>query len=142
MSISNPIKFDPNAVKSPDHRVLSILLGLAGKYGKNHCWPSQQKILDLMRHNLGRYMSRRTLCRHLRAFARDGHIARIPRHKNDGRGRMVMRSTLYVIRRRAMVWLVRLRHASAQFMEHRYIKDWLAGNPARAARGYTAAGAG
>ena len=142
MSINSAIKYDPNAVKSPDHRVLSILIGLAGHYGRQYCFPSQAKILELVKGQLGRRMSRRTLCRHLKAFTRDGHIARIRRHKNDGRGRMAMHSTMYIIRRRAMIWLARLRHASAMFVQHPYVRDWLAGDPGQKSPGYTGAGAG
>lgn len=123
---------DPNAVRNPDYRVLSILAGLAASYGKTFCWPSQDKILQLLLEQLGRKMSRRTLCRHLKSFERDKHITRIRRHKCGSRGQLVMHSTLYALRKRCFVWLARQRHAAALFASHPLIKLWIDAVPSMA----------
>jgi hypothetical protein len=99
-------------VQKPDVRLLVILSGLSAHYGKSYCFPSYDKILQLMRRRFaGRPMSRRTLARHLGALTAQWYIGRVRRHKRgeprrgERRGRLILRSTLYHIfpRARAMV---------------------------------------
>lgn len=87
-----------NVVNHPDFRIMQIIAGLSNFYGRNHCIPTQGKILELLRRYTGRVMSRRTLNRHLRALEDSGYVRRIRRHavdKKQARG-WVMRSTCYI----------------------------------------------
>lgn len=86
-------------------RLLAILTGLCAHVGKLYCFPSQEKILELLRKRYSVDMSRRSLNRHLGALARDFYIQRVRRHCQTrgatGR-RLVLHSTLYKLTGRAM----------------------------------------
>lgn len=87
--------YDPNAVRNPDQRIAEVLLGLMGWARKTYVYPSQLKILELLRSFTGRAMSRRTLCRHLRALERDGYLRRCRRLAERPAGQLHIRTTLY-----------------------------------------------
>lgn len=93
-----------NAVQNADSRILETLAGLAGHHGRTWCYPSQEKLLELLKRFTGRTMSRRHLCRHLKALERDGYLRRIRRHKRARNGSLWLRSTCYVLGGR---WLCR-----------------------------------
>jgi len=84
-----------NTVKHPDLRICEVLAGLAAKYGKTYCYPSQTKLCELLKRFTGRVMSRRTLNRHLNALQRDMMISRRARMQRAKNGSLIMRSTLY-----------------------------------------------
>lgn len=89
------MSYDPNAVKNPDPRIVEVLLGLMGWARKTYVYPSQAKLLELLRSFTGRVMSRRTLCRHLRALERDGHVRRCRRIAERPADVLHVRTTLY-----------------------------------------------
>ena len=95
-----------NTVRNPDIRIMETLAGLAGKYERSWCYPSQAKIVELLARFTGRRLSRRHLNRHLRALERDGMIRRIRRHVRDRSRGLLLRSTVYVLAGR---WLARVR---------------------------------
>jgi hypothetical protein len=99
--------YDENVVINPDRSILVVLVGLAGRYGKTHCWPSQQKLLTLIREHTGRLLSRRTLNRHLKALERDLFIRRIRRHRRARNGSLELHSTCYVPMIRACQWFIK-----------------------------------
>jgi hypothetical protein len=84
-----------NTVRNPDFRILEVLCGLAGKFGKTYSFPSQEKLLELVKRFTGREMSRRTLNRHLRALEEGHWLRRRRRHVYDKKRGFVFRSTLY-----------------------------------------------
>ena len=86
-----------NTVINPDNKICEVLAGLAAHHWKTWCYPSQDKLCELLQRFTGRIMSRRTLNRHLNALERDGQLRRVRRHHHDPRRGMVLRSTLYVI---------------------------------------------
>lgn len=92
-----------NLTQRPEFMLVSVISGLSGHHGKNYCYPSQEKILELLAY-LGRKMSRRTLNRHLNALVRDGWIKRVRRHRTGPSG-MEFHSSLYTLTRRAFRWL-------------------------------------
>lgn len=106
-------------VQKPDLRIVQVLTGLAGHYGKSYCIPAQKTILHLVRTHTGRAMSPRTLNRHLGALERDGWIKRIRRHTKDKTGMLVLHSTLYHILRRSAAWLNSVARAAASFFRTR-----------------------
>jgi hypothetical protein len=85
-----------NTVRNPDFRVMEVIAGLAGHYGKNHCYPTQEKLLELVQRFTGRVMSRRTLNRHLNALCTGQWLRRIRRHVRDKHRGFLLRSTCYV----------------------------------------------
>ena len=95
-----------NTVRHPDIRIMETLAGLAGHYARDWCYPSQEKILELLKRFTGRRLSRRHLNRHLRALVRDGLLRRIRRHVRARSGALRLRSTVYVLAGR---WLARVR---------------------------------
>ena len=95
-----------NTVRNPDIRIMETLAGLAGKFERTWCYPSQEKILQLLKRFTGRRLSRRHLNRHLHALVRDGLLRRIRRHVRERSGALRLRSTVYVIAGR---WLARVR---------------------------------
>ncbi len=91
-------------VVHPEMQILTVLAGIAHKYGKGYCYPSQRKILELMR-RYGRQMSLRALNRHLNQLVRLGYIKRQRRHTHDTQNGYTFRSSCYVLKRRALKWL-------------------------------------
>lgn len=106
------IAFDPNAVINPDHRIAEVLLGLMGWAKKTYVYPSQLKLLELLHNFTGRTMSRRTLCRHLKALCRDGHLRRQRRLGERPADVLRIRTTLYFPGGR---WLARAQRLSRAF---------------------------
>lgn len=88
---------DPNSVINPDFRIMQTITNLAAFYGRDWCYPSQAKLLVLLKRFGGRAMSRRTLCRHLKALRTGMWLKRIGRHYRHPRLGFVMRSTVHVI---------------------------------------------
>lgn len=93
-----------NFVERPDMMLVSVIAGLMDHFGKGYCFPSQQKIREMMKRK-GRPMSVRASVRHLNALERDGWIKRKRRHTHDPQRGWTFRSTLYTLTRRALRWL-------------------------------------
>jgi hypothetical protein len=91
-------------VKNPNWLILTVLAGIANKYGKNYAYPSQDKILALLR-RYGVSMSLRSLNRHLNQWVRLGFIERQRRHVHDPERGWTFRSTVYKLKGRALKWL-------------------------------------
>lgn len=115
----------PDTVINPDTRIVEVLAGLAAHTFKTWCFPSQEKLLELLYKFTGRTMSRRTLNRHLAALERDGHISRKRRHIRDKKLGLILRSTLYTIGGRFMARIGRIVEASARWKQARAdAKNW------------------
>lgn len=91
-------------VRHPEMLILTVLSGVANKYNKGYCFPSQSKILELLR-RYGRQMSLRALNRHLAQLVRLGYIKRQRRHTYDSDRGYTFRSTYYQLKPRALKWL-------------------------------------
>lgn len=77
--------------------ILSILQGLSKYHGKKYCYPSQLKVLELLKNRVGIKISIATLNRYLRVIDDQGWIRRIRRIKRDPVKGMVFQSTIYII---------------------------------------------
>lgn len=77
--------------------VLSIIQGLSKFHGKKYCFPSQKKILELLKNRVGIKISIATLNRYLRVIEDEGLIRRIRRLKRDSVKGMIFQSTIYII---------------------------------------------
>ena len=91
-------------VRHPEMLILTVLAGIANKYQKGYCYPSQDKILALLA-RYGRRMSLRALNRHLSQLVRLGYIKRQRRHVHDTQRGWTFRSTVYQLKGRALKWL-------------------------------------
>lgn len=92
-------------VQHPEMMILTVLSGIATKYDKGYCYPSQKKIRELLL-RCGRNMSLRALNRHLNQLVRLGYIERKRRHTDDAVHGRVFRSSLYKLKGRAYKWLL------------------------------------
>jgi len=77
--------------------VISIIQGLAKYHGKKYCYPSQLKILELLKSRVGIEISISTLNRYLRVIEDKGWVRRIRRIKRDPKIGMMFLSTIYII---------------------------------------------
>jgi len=77
--------------------ILCTINGVNRKYGKNYCYPSQNKFLWLMRSFYDVTRSRATLNRWLRVAEDEKYIKRVRRHTKDKIRGYIFKSTLYSI---------------------------------------------
>jgi len=77
--------------------ILCTINGVNRKYNKNYCFPSQNKILWLMKNFYGVTRSRATLNRWLRVLEDEGYIKRVRRHRKDPLRGYIFKSSLYTI---------------------------------------------
>ena len=103
--------------------ILSIISGLSRHFGKNYCYPSQNKILALLGQRLGVFMSIASLNRHLRVIVESGFIKRTRRIRRDPVRGMMFLSTLYEISRKGYGLLSRFRNGVGKKV--RKLKDSL-----------------
>jgi hypothetical protein len=89
-------------VKTPDMRIVDVLSGLAGKNNKIWVKVRYAKIQELLFKFTGRRLSVRSLARHLGALERDNYIRRQRLHETGWAGELVLRASLYVLRRRSV----------------------------------------
>jgi len=82
------------------------LFKVSQKHNKHYCFPSQLKILELMKVNRTLEISRATLNRYLRIMEDQKFIHRIRRHHRDNKLGMVFRSTLYFITKKGLYMLM------------------------------------
>jgi hypothetical protein len=61
-------------------QLLHALYAIAAKYGKTYCYPSQKKLLELLKTHYDISISRRTLNRWLAFLEGEGYIFRTRRH--------------------------------------------------------------
>jgi len=79
--------------------VLVILQGLSKYHGKKYCYPSQLKLMELLKARVSIQISIATLNRYLRVIEDQGWIRRIRRIKRDPVRGMMFQSTIYIISR-------------------------------------------
>lgn len=84
-----------STVINPDFRIMEVICGLAGKFAKTYCFPTQEKLVQLVADFTGRQMSVRTLNRHLAALEAGQWLKRTRRHMHDKQRGFIFRSTLY-----------------------------------------------
>jgi hypothetical protein len=87
---------------------LHVLTGLAVYYKRGYVFPSQDKILKLIAKRTGRKWSRSWLNEKIKELENEGYLTRQRRHKNDGTGKILLRSTLYILRAKFYEWIYRV----------------------------------
>lgn len=88
--------------------VLSILWGLSRYHNKNYCFPSQNKILDLLGSRFFIKISKATLNRWLRSMEDSRIIKRVRRISYNERKGLMFKSTLYKFTKRSMILLLKI----------------------------------
>ena len=78
--------------------IFQTLIHLSRKYGKKYCYPSQDKIIELLNkyHNIK--ISRRSLNRWLRYLEDEGYFVRRRRITKGDDDRFHFKSTIYIIK--------------------------------------------
>lgn len=82
--------------------ISTILCGLAIHNGKKYCFPSQKKIMELLEGRLGIKISIATLNRWLRVMEDEDYIKRIRRNSRGENGKILFKSTVYIIKYKAL----------------------------------------
>jgi hypothetical protein len=88
--------------------VLDTLGGIAQKFAKPYCFPSQKKILGCLERYHGIKVSLRTINRWLAALEDQGYFVRVRRHIRGENGGIIFRSTLYKLTGKYFNYLGRL----------------------------------
>lgn len=101
-----------NHVRRPCRQIVDVLVRLSGFYNKTYAFPSQDKILALLKRWYGVAMSRRTLNRHLNTLCKQMLLTRKRRHQYHRRKGMLIRSTLYSALSRH--WATKTRELNAE----------------------------
>lgn len=87
--------------------ILSTYFGVAGKYQKPYCYPSQRHTLRLLKKYHKIDISVRTLNRYLRKMEDQTFIGRTRRHREGKDGKIIFNTTLTHLRARAFDWAFR-----------------------------------
>jgi len=92
-------------MESRREAILSCLFGVSLKYGKKYCYPSQNKLQQLLfdYHDIG--ISNRTLNRDLAVLVDEKYLSRLRRTKRVAGGKKQFTSTLYKFRAKAYILL-------------------------------------
>jgi len=77
--------------------LMGIMWGLSRHHGKTYCYPSQRKILELLKSRFKIRISIATINRWLLVIEKNGYIKRTRRIRRDKKLGMVFQSTLYQI---------------------------------------------
>lgn len=84
---------------------LQTIHALQNKYGKNYCFPSQKKIIDLLEKFHGVVIKRRQLNYILAYLEKEQFIDRKRRLKTSNQGKIIFNTTLYWLKKRAWIYL-------------------------------------
>ena len=102
-------------MESQSEAIINTLFRVARKYEKAYCYPSQKRILGLLRKFRQLQISRRTLNRRLAELEKEGFFVRVRRHRAGPGGRMVFNSTLFKLGGKAFNWLYQLGYQVKRF---------------------------
>lgn len=95
--------------------ILKTLFHVAFKYQKAYCYPSQVKILTLLKKHSHLKISRRTLNRRLSEMQSADYFTRTRRHREGEGGKILFNTTLYRLQGKAFNWLYGLGSLSKKF---------------------------
>jgi hypothetical protein len=94
--------------------LFQTLIHLSRKYGKKYCYPSQDKIVELLKKYHKVELSRRSLNRWLRYLEDEGYFERKRRITMGDDGRFHFKSTIYIIKGK----MFRLAYKFSSLFEH------------------------
>lgn len=99
------ITYQRNFVKTLDEKILVTLFSIQEKYNKPYSFPSQNKLLILLKQNYGIIVCRRTLNYHLRYLEDGGFLSRKRRIKRASDGTLSLATSLYFMTKQAYSYL-------------------------------------
>ncbi|MBA7495931.1 hypothetical protein ES702_06527 [subsurface metagenome] len=88
--------------------VLSVLWGLSRYHNKRYCYPSQNKIMELLGSRFFIQISKATLNRWLRSMEDTRLIKRVRRITYHERKGLMFKSTVYKFTKRSMILLLKI----------------------------------
>jgi hypothetical protein len=103
--------------------LLHLLYAVLAKHGKSYCYPSQEKILELLNTHYGITISRRTLNRWLAAMEGE-YIHRTRRHRRGKDGRILFRTTLYQFSKKALRLLRKIAYPLRKLLNFSVCHPW------------------
>lgn len=106
------MKYDAeNPQQQPEsfYRIMLILADTINHFGKKYCFPSQRYMLSVLKKHHGFKLQRRQLNYALKFLEESGQIHRVRRHSRGQTGSLVLKSTLYFIKRKGWKLLNRFR---------------------------------
>lgn len=105
-------------------QLLHALYAIAAKYGKSYCYPSQDKILELLKTHYDISISRRTLNRWLAFLEGEGYIFRTRRHTQGIDGGVSFKSTLYRFGKKALRLLKKIAYPLRKLLNSPVCHSW------------------
>ena len=112
-------------------QLLHALYAIAAKYGKSYCYPSQDKILELLKTHYDISISRRTLNRWLSYLEEDGYIFRTRRHTRGTDGGVSFKSTLYRFGKKALRLLKKIAYPLRKLLNSPVCHSWHNNSPSK-----------
>ncbi len=112
-------------------QLLHALYAIAAKYGKSYCFPSQEKILELLKVHYDISISRRTLNRWLAFLEGEGYIFRTRRHSRGKDGQIHFQSTLYHFGKKALRLLKKIAYPLRKLLNSPVCQKWHNNSPSK-----------
>ena len=112
-------------------QLLHALYAIAAKYGKSYCFPSQEKILELLKEHYDISISRRTLNRWLAFLEGEGYIFRTCRHSRGKDGQIHFQSTLYRFGKKALRLLKKIAYPLRKLLNSPVCHKWHNNSPSK-----------
>ena len=112
-------------------QLLHALYAIAAKYGKSYCFPSQEKILELLKEHYDISISRRTLNRWLAFLEGEGYIFRTRRHSRGKDGQIHFQSTLYRFGKKALRLLKKIAYPLRKLLNSPVCHRWHNNSPSK-----------
>jgi repressor of nif and glnA expression len=94
--------------------IIEVILNIQNRYGKQYCFPTQKKIIELLEKYHGIKIQRRALCYALAALEVEGLIVRKRRLAKGRFGELIFRSTLYFFSRAGHAFMAHVQKYSAK----------------------------
>jgi hypothetical protein len=105
-------------------QLLHALYAIAAKYGKSYCYPSQEKILELLKTHYDISISRRTLNRWPAFLEGEEYIFRTRRHSRGTDGTISFKSTLYRFGKKALRLLKKIAYPLRKLLNLPVCHSW------------------
>jgi hypothetical protein len=112
-------------------QLLHALYAIAAKYGKSYCYPSQEKLLELLKTHYDISISRRTLNRWLSFLEGEGYIFRTRRHSQGINGGVSFKSTLYRFSKKALRLLKKIAYPLRKLLNLPVCHEWHNNSPSK-----------
>jgi hypothetical protein len=112
-------------------QLLHALYAIAAKYGKSYCYPSQKKLLELLKTHYDISISRRTLNRWLAFLEGEGYIFRTRRHTQGTDGGISFKSTLYRFGKKALRLLKKIAYPLRKLLNSPVCHSWHNNSPSK-----------